>query len=95
MIILHIPHAVPDYEIWKRAFDKDPVDRKAAGVRRYHIYRSVSDPNFVVIDLEFDDVAAAEGLLGKLRKLWAGPAGDVMRDPQAWIVETVETVSIS
>jgi len=95
MIILRIQHSVPDYETWKRAFDKDPVDRKAAGVRRYHVYRSVSDPNFVVIDLEFDSVAAAEGLLEKLRKLWTGPGGAVMRDPQAWIVETVETVPIS
>jgi len=67
------------------------MDRKASGVRRYHLHRSVADPNFVMIDLEFDTVSEAERLLAKLRHLWAGPGGAVMRDPEAWIVETVES----
>jgi hypothetical protein len=94
MPILRIQHTVPTFEGWKRAFDSDPVDRKAAGVRRYHVHRSVTDPNFVMIDLEFDTVAEAERLLEKLRHLWAGPGGAVMRNHEAWIVETVETRSV-
>lgn len=93
MAILRIQHAVPDFEIWKRAFDKDPMDRKGAGVRRYQVHRSVADPNFVMIDLEFNTVAEAEQLLEKLRHLWTGPGGAVMRNPEAWIVETVESRS--
>jgi hypothetical protein len=91
MPILRIQHAVPNFEAWKRAFDSDPVDRKASGVRRYHVHRSSADPNFVMIDLEFDEVADAERLLEKLRHLWAGPGGAMMRNPEAWIVETVES----
>ena len=91
MPILRIQHAVPNFEAWKRAFDSDPVDRKASGVRRYHVHRSTADPNFVMIDLEFDEVADAERLLEKLRRLWAGPGGAMMRNPEAWIVETVES----
>ena len=94
MPILRIQHSVPNFEGWKRAFDSDPVDRKAAGVRRYHVHRSIADPNFVMIDLEFDSVAEAESLFEKLRHLWAGPGGAVMRNPAAWIVETVESTSV-
>lgn len=94
MPILRIQHSVPNFEGWKRAFENDPVDRKAAGVRRYHVHRSVADPNFVMIDLELDTVAEAEKLLEGLRQLWTGPGGAVMRNPEAWILETVESRSL-
>jgi len=94
MPILRIQHSVPNFEGWKRAFDSDPMDRKGSGVRRYHVHRSLADPNLVMIDLEFDTVAAAEGLLEKLHDLWAGSGGAVMQNPVAWIVETVESRSL-
>jgi hypothetical protein len=94
MLILRIQHSVPNFDGWKRAFDSDPMDRKGSGVRRYHVYRAVAEPNLVMIDLELDTLAEAERLLGRLRQLWAGPGGAVMRNPEAWIVETVESVSV-
>ena len=94
MPVLRIQHTVPNFEGWRRAFENDPMDRKKSGVRRYQIHRSVSDPNLVMIDLEFDSVAEAEGMLERLRQLWAGPGGAVMRNPEAWIVETVESRSV-
>lgn len=94
MPILRIQHSVPSFEGWKRAFDSDPMDRKGSGVRRYHVYRAVADPNLVLIDLELNTLAEAELLLGRLRQLWAGPGGTVMRNPEAWIVETVESTSV-
>ena len=94
MPILRIQHSVPNFESWKRAFESDPMDRKASGVRQYHVHRSVEDPNFVMIDLEFDSVAEAERLLERLRRLWAGPGGAVMQNPEAWVVETVESKSL-
>ena len=94
MAILRIQHSVPSFEGWKRAFDSDPLDRKASGVRQYHVYRSTADPNFVMIDLAFDSVAEAERLLEKLRHLWAGPGGAVMRNPEGWIFESVESKSL-
>ena len=94
MPILRIQHSVPNFEGWKRAFDSDPMDRKGSGVRRYHVHRSVADPNLVMIDLEFDTVAEADRLLDKLRHLWAGPGGAVMQNPEAWVVETVESRSV-
>lgn len=91
MPVLRIQHSVPDFDGWKQTFDSDPVDRKASGVRRYQVHRSIADPNFVMIDLEFDSAAQAEDLLERLRQLWAGAGAAVMRNPAAWIVETVES----
>jgi hypothetical protein len=39
---------------WKAAFDSDPVGREKSGVRRYRVLRPVDDPNYVMIELEFD-----------------------------------------
>jgi hypothetical protein len=73
------------------AFDSDPVDRKRSGVRRYWILRSVDDPNYVMIDLEFDTLSEAEALLAAMRNVWNRVEGQIMWNPQARIVETVET----
>ena len=94
MPILRIQHSVPNFEGWKHAFDNDPLDRKSSGVRRYFIHRSLADPSLVMVDLEFDTGAEAEKLLERLRHLWAGPGGAVMRNPEAWIIDTVESRSL-
>jgi len=91
MPILRIEHSVPDFTGWKQAFDGDPADRKGSGVRRYQVMRSVEDPNYVLIDLEFDTLAEAEGLLAKMRRVWSGDGQKVMRNPQARIVDSVES----
>ena len=95
MPILRIHHAVPSFDTWKAAFDSDPVDRKGGGVRRYQIRRSVPDPHLVMIDLEFDTVAAADAFLQKLKRQWDGPGRAVMQNPQAWIVETIASVELA
>ncbi len=92
MPTLRIEHAVPSFAGWKQAFDSDPADRKGSGVRRYQVLRSVEDPNYVLIDLEFDTLEEAEELLNKMRRVWSGDGQRVMRNPQARIVETVESI---
>jgi hypothetical protein len=94
MAILRVQHSVPTYDAWKRAFDSDPVDRRGGGVRRYTIHRSVAEPHFVMVDLEFDRMEDAESFLRQLRALWEGPGKEVTTNPEAWIVETVETVEL-
>ena len=90
MTTLRIEHPVPNFE-WKRAFDSDPIGRERSGVRRYEVARSIDDPNYVMIDLEFDTLAEAHAFLVSLRELWAGAGGQVSASQQARIVETVET----
>ena len=90
MPTLRIEHAVPDFTGWKKAFDSDPADRKGSGVRRYQVLQSVEDPNYVLIDLEFDSLDVAEKFLAKMRRVWSGEGQSVMRNPQARIVERLE-----
>ena len=91
MAILRIEHPVPDYAGWKQAFESDPVNRRQSGVRRYSIFRSLDDPNYVMIDLEFDTKGEAEALLAAMRVVWGRVEDSVMSNPQARIVETVES----
>jgi hypothetical protein len=90
MYVVRIEHAVPDFERWKRAFDSDPADRKSSGVRRYRVLRSHQDPNYVMIDLEFDGLPEAEAFLRSMERVWGGPGKAVMQDPHARIGESVE-----
>ena len=92
MYILRIEHPIGSYEGWKQAFDSDPVDRKQSGVLRYRILRPVDDPNYVMIDLEFNTVREAEALLNAMRAVWSRVTGKIVMDPQARIVAAAETV---
>jgi hypothetical protein len=94
MPILRIQHSVPEFDGWKRAFDSDPMDRKGSGVRRYSVYRTNADPNLVMIDLELETLDAANALLARLRQLWSGPGGAVTRNPEAWVLDHVETKTL-
>ena len=92
MTILQIQHATRDFDAWKQSFESDPVGREQGGVRRYRILRGTDDPNFAVIELEFDSSGEAEAFGAKLRELW-GRVGDELglEGPQARVLESVET----
>lgn len=90
MYKLCIEHPVPSYEKWKQAFDSDPVGREKMKVRRYQILRPVDNPNYVMIQLEFDTAADAEALLNAMRVVWSRVEGEIMMNPKAQIVEMVE-----
>ena len=91
MYMLRIEHPVPNYEGWKQAFDSDPVGREKSGVRRYQILRPIDNPNYIMIDLEFDTLGQAEALLAAMRVVWGRVEGTIMMNPQSQIVEAVET----
>lgn len=93
MYMLRIEHPVPDFNRWKQAFDSDPVGRAKSGVHRYQVLRPIDDPNYVIVDLEFDTASEAEQLLNAMRIVWRRVEGTVIMNPQARIVEAVETKS--
>ena len=90
MPVVRIEHSVPSFDKWKAAFDRDPADRKGSGVRRYKILRLQNEPNYVMIDLEFDNTAEAEAFVKKMQRIWEGPAKGVMLNPRARIADFVE-----
>ena len=95
MIILQIEHAVSSYDGWKKAFDSDPINRKKSGVKRYQVYQSVEDPNYVVIDLYFENLEECTGALNVLQKLWSKVQGTVMVNPKARMLNVMETIELS
>lgn len=94
MPIVRIEHAVPDFEKWKQVFDRDPADRKGSGVRRYQILRARDDPNYVMIDLEFDSAGEAEAFVLTMERLWGGAGKAVMHNPRSRVADRVEVIEL-
>jgi hypothetical protein len=92
MVILQIEHLVPDFDGWKKAFDSDPLNRRQAGVRSYRIFKTTGNPNYIIIELEFDNLEEAKAMHEALKKLWGKVEGKVMMNPQSRIIETVESI---
>jgi hypothetical protein len=92
MPVLQIEHAISDFEVWKRAFDTDPLGREESGVRSYRVYRPLDDARYVKIDLDFDTPSEAKAFRVKLQGLWgsgrAAPA--LVGSPRTRIVEVVQ-----
>ena len=91
MTIVQIEHPVPNFDARKKAFDSDPVGRERSGVRRYQVLRPMDNPNYAIIDLEFDSANEAEGLLAAMREVWRSVQGTIMESPRVRIVEVVES----
>ena len=94
MYQLRIEHTVPDYNNWKRAFDSDPINRNKMGVRHYRILRPIDNPNYVIIDLDFDSAQNAEALLAAMREVWKDVERKIMMNPQVRISEIVQNTMI-
>lgn len=97
MITLHIEHSISDFDTWKSAFDRFAQMRRESGVRRHRIARPLDDREYVVIDLDFDTTANAEGFLNFLRtRVWstreASPA--LVGAPTTRILESVEDAGV-
>jgi hypothetical protein len=96
MPVLHIEHAISDLATWKSAFDRFAGARANAGVQAHRIAQPVDDDAYIVVDLDFVDVAAAEGFLGFLRShVWTSrdASPGLVGEPQARVLTEVEHVT--
>jgi hypothetical protein len=74
MATLHIEHRITDYATWKAAFDRFASRRAEAGVTAVRIHQPQDDPQWIVLQLDFPDVAAAQGFHEFLRtRVWPNP----------------------
>lgn len=94
MPTVHIEHAVPDFDLWKKTFDSFASARERGGVRSYRVMRPVDDPGFAVIDLEFDNEANARAFLAMLEALWKRVDGSIVNRPHGRVLATVEARDI-
>jgi hypothetical protein len=79
---------------WSCTVCSDRNIRRQSGVRQQRVQRPVSDPHYVVIDLDFDTVSEAESFLGFLRvNVWSSSdnAPALVGTPQAKILEIAAT----
>lgn len=72
MHTLHIEHAITDFTTWRAAFDRFQPARQNAGVRAHRIERPTDDERYVHIELDFDELPAAQGFLSFLeQQVWS------------------------
>ncbi len=90
MILLHIEHMVSDFDTWKASFDTYTELRQQSGVRRYRVSRPIDNPQYAIIDLEFDNLNGAESLLAGVQQVWQRVGGTLIQAPQWRICEVVE-----
>jgi hypothetical protein len=93
MASLHIEHAITDLDTWLRTFNAFAAARRRGGVLEERISQPVDDPHYIVIDLTFESVSAAEDFRSFLaERVWssaesapalAGPPRAVILHPVA------------
>ncbi len=91
MFIVQIEHPVPNFDAWKKVFDSDPVGRERSGVNRYKVLRPIDNPNYSMVDLEFDSLSEMETFLAAMRQVWSRVEGTIIESPRVRIVEVVES----
>lgn len=97
MFTLQVEHAVKDFNMWRTAFDSDPLDRAASGVRSYRILRPVGQEDYVMLELDFETQEAAAFFLARLENdVWkTGVAALALPgEPTTRIVETIATETL-
>ncbi len=60
MPTLLIEHSISDFDTWYDAFARFAARRKQGGVLRERIMQPVDDPHYVLIDLDFTTIEAAQ-----------------------------------
>jgi hypothetical protein len=93
MTTLHIEHPISDFATWKAAFDRFAAVRQQSGVRGHRIQQPVDDPQYIVVDLDFDSAVEAARFLEFLEtRIWSSPESSpaLAGDPRTAILEPVE-----
>ena len=91
MVTLRVEHKVATYDGWKKVFDSDPMNRKQSGVKRYRIYQPTDNTNFVIIELDFDNLEQTQAAKTALQNIFPkiednlifGAQLKIMNDPES------------
>ena len=96
MSTLRIEHAITDLETWQRAFGRFAGRRAEGGVLSERILQPVDDPHYVLVDLEFAGVEAAQRFQQFLQtQVWSDPANSPALDgtPRSRVVDEISRTS--
>jgi len=87
MVRMFVRHIVRDYRVWKNSYNAFDKERKAMGVKRHAVYRSVAKPNEVTVSHDFLDVRAARAFKSSRRLRAVMKEAGVRSAPTIWIVK--------
>lgn len=74
MSTLRIEHSITDFQTWLTAFERFAARRAEGGVVQERIMQPVDDPAYVLVDLEFASVEAAQRFQQFLEtRVWSDP----------------------
>jgi len=94
MVTLRIEHKISSYDGWKNAFDSDPINRKKSGVKRYRIYRPMDNQDFVIIELDFDNLNQAQVTQTALQNIFPNIEGKLIFDVKLGILNIIEETNL-
>jgi hypothetical protein len=66
MPTLHIEHPISDLDTWLGAFNGFADARRDAGVTAQRVHQPVDDDHYIVVQLDFDSIDAAQRFKGFL-----------------------------
>lgn len=90
MATLHIEHPISDFTTWRAAFARFSGARTEGGVQAVRVYRPVDDPQYVLVDLDFDTTEQARAFHQFLQtRVWSTPdnAPALVGTPQARVLQ--------
>ena len=94
MPCLLIRHTVQDYSTWKAAFDEHGITRHANGSQGGRLFRDVTDPNEILVLLEWDDLERARLFADSDDLREAMARAGVTDRPDIWFLEDVERPTV-
>ena len=92
MPTLHTEHPITDLATWLTAFGRFADARRNAGARNERVHQPIDDPNYLVIDVDFDTADEATAFLQFLETVvWSKPANApaLAGSPRALVLERV------
>jgi hypothetical protein len=94
MPALLIRHHVADYAAWKAVFDEHETTRRANGSQGGWLFRDATDPQEVLLLLEWDDLERARLFADSddLREVLARAAGT--DGPEIWLLENLGRLTV-
>jgi len=96
MPTLLIEHSITDFDTWHAAFVRFAARREEGGVLHERIMQPVGDPHYVLVDLEFATVEAAQRFQQFLEtQVWSNPANSpaLKGRPRSRVVDTASVAS--
>ncbi|HEX7574579.1 MAG TPA: cyclase [Bacteroidota bacterium] len=81
-----ITHEVKEYASWRKVYDADETNRRAAGMKVWGVYADVKNPNMVTIIGTFPSAGALEGFVSSPKLKEAMDKGGVMGKPDVKVL---------